>query len=836
MSAKYDPADLNSGVVNVEVKNEAINVVSVGQLGNETLIENRSNQHLVGESVVDGIRVFGEGNDAGEGLRVQMEDLDVEIDLDSGDLDGQMGFLGNDKVDVEPFTDLGVNESRGQKFDQFEDLRSVSFVENHVGDAQGGFSHLARNRNVVEGNFMQDVLGGKNEFVPDGIVVNSDFKGVDMKGNEDGLKEEQLIEAELKNEDGIGVRPDALVPERRGDEDRMEEEGKFYVSDLVWGKVRSHPWWPGQIFEPSAASDRAMKYLKKDSYLIAYFGDQTFAWNEASRIKPFRMYFSQMEKQSNSERFSHAVDRALDEVSQRIQFGLACPCLQEETRAKMKSQIVINAGIRAESSMRVGGDYFSDETSFNPAELVRSLKSAAAAPRSRIHRLSFILAKAQLAAFNRWKGYYELPVIEEYSDLENDNDVEPLHGEKDAIDVAGVASEENSDLQGTSSTKRRRHSGVDEHHGGKEKSMSILIYGSSSGISNNQKKSRGRAGREWKSMSFEKRILAFDSLPSDSKAKRRKKVVLQSSGNKMSSPPKAADKILKSTDGSSQRRIGKRSEKSRNVGFGDSVPAPVKSEERLIPKEFPPPIEMLSKLYLAARDPMNGYSILLSLAGLFCDYRNMTSLETTESRDHTNMVEKHVEKKSSNSASPETLLIEGIEDSYWTDRIIQCYPEDQVLFEVQNQEDFPNAKWDTSPGLSPSLNNKQEVGGLVENSERENLSVLVHGNSEYSPTALVLNFSDLESIPPIADLNRIFSQYGPLCESETEVIDKSKRGKVVFKRRADAETAFSKSGKFSIFGPSLISYRLQYSPSPRKASCTSKRKRKYAASLEVNGV
>ncbi|XP_009609374.1 PWWP domain-containing protein 5-like [Nicotiana tomentosiformis] len=801
MSAKYDPTDLNSGVVNVEVKNEDINVVSVGQLGNETLIENRSNQHLVGESVVDGVRVFGEGNEIGEGLRLQMEDLDVEIDLDSGDLDCQMGFLGNDGLNFKPLVDLGVNVST--------DVANVKCAE--VLD-KGGFSHIAGDGNVVEGSETRDVLVRNNEFVC--TTVYSDSQVVDMDGNQDGLNEVQLIEVELKNEDGVGVCPDTLVPERRGDNDRMEEEGKFYVSDLVWGKVRSHPWWPGQIFEPSAASDRAMKYFKKDSYLIAYFGDQTFAWNEASRIKPFRTYFSQMEKQSNSERFSHAVGCALDEVSRRVQFRLACSCLQEETRAKMKSQIVMNAGIRAESSMRVGGYYFSDETSFNPAELVRSLKSAAAAPHSGVDRLSFVLAKAQLAAFNCWKGYYEVPIIEEYSDLENDNDVEPLHGKKD---VAGVASEENSDLEDTSSTKRRRRSGVDERHGEKEKSMSILIYGSSSSIPNDQTKSRGRAGRERKSMSSEKRRL--DSMPSDSKAKRRKKVVSQSNGNKMSSPPKAADQILKSTDRSSQRRIGKRSEKSRNVGFGDSVAGPVKPEEQLIPKEFPSPTELLSKLYLAARDPMNGYSILLSVAGLFCDYRNMTSLETTESGDLTKMAEKDIEKKSSNSASPETLSLQGIEDSYWTDRIIQCNPEDQVLFEVQNQEDFPNGKWVTSPGL-----------GSAENSERENLSVLVHGNSEYSPTALVLNFSDLESIPPIADLNRIFSQYGPLCESETEVIDKSKRGKVVFKSRTDAETAFSKSGKFSIFGPSLISYRLQYSPSPRKASCTSKRKRKYAAS------
>ncbi|MCE3052113.1 hypothetical protein HAX54_051613 [Datura stramonium] len=68
--------------------------------------------------------------------------------------------------------------------------------------------------------------------------------------------------------------------------------------------------------------------------------------------------------------------------------------------------------------------------------------------------------------------------------------------------------------------------------------------------------------------------------------------------------------------------------------------------------------------------------------------------------------------------------------------------------------------------------------------------------------------------------------------SQAELIHKSKRAKFVFKKRADAETAFSKSGNL-VFWLSLISYRLQYSPSPRKASCI-KRKRKYAASLAVN--
>ncbi|MCD9641048.1 hypothetical protein HAX54_026864 [Datura stramonium] len=796
MSVNSDHTDRISGAANAEATYEGNDVSVDHRSGSETLMEDGSNQGLVCESVVDGgVRVFGEGNEVGEGLRVRIE--------------GEMGVSGyDDGFDGELVVDLG------------------------------GFSHLAREGNaVVEGAHMQEVLGGENGWVTDGITVNNDSKLVDVNGNQDCLIEERLIEVELKNADGIGVGADALVPERRGAKHRMEEEGKFYASDLVWGKVRSHPWWPGQIFDPSAASDRAMKYFKKNSYLIAYFGDQTFAWNEASSVKPFRMYFSQMEKQSNSEHFSYAVNCALDEISRRVEYGLACPCLLEESRAKMKSQIDVDSGIQEESNMRIVGDNFSDETSFNPTKLVRTLKSVAAAPHSRFDRLSFVVAKAQLVALNRWKGYYEVPVIEEFSDLlESDNDVEPLLGKKDASDVA---SEENSHVQGNPSTKRPRRLGVDEHPSKKEKSMSILMYGSSSGIPNDQKKSRGRAGREWKTVSSEKRHLTFDYMPSNSKAKRRKKELSPSSGKKMSLPShKAARRILKFIDRNSQR-TSEHSEKPRNVGFGDSILGLVKPEgEQLIPKEFPSPTEMLSNLYSAARDPMNAYSILISQAGLFCDYRSLTCSEATESGDHARTTEKHIGQNSFNSASAETFSLEGIEDSYWTDRIIQCNPEDQVLFEpeVQNEEDFPNAKWEISPGRTPSLDHKQEVDHIVENSKRENLSDLVDGNSEYSPTALIFNFSDLESIPPIADLNIIFSHYGPLCESETELIHKSKRAKVVFKKRADAETAFSKSGKFSIFGPSLISYRLQYSPSPRKASCTSKRKRKYAASLAVNGV
>ncbi|KAJ6912108.1 hypothetical protein NC651_014698 [Populus alba x Populus x berolinensis] len=65
-------------------------------------------------------------------------------------------------------------------------------------------------------------------------------------------------------------------------------------------------------------SKEAKKYFKKDSYLIAYFGDQNFCleWR-CPKIKPFRCKFSRISEteQSNLEDFHDAVScDALDEA------------------------------------------------------------------------------------------------------------------------------------------------------------------------------------------------------------------------------------------------------------------------------------------------------------------------------------------------------------------------------------------------------------------------------------------------------------------------------------------------------------------------------------------
>uniref|UniRef100_A0A0E0L3J2 PWWP domain-containing protein n=1 Tax=Oryza punctata TaxID=4537 RepID=A0A0E0L3J2_ORYPU len=92
----------------------------------------------------------------------------------------------------------------------------------------------------------------------------------------------------------------------------------FRASGLVWSKLKGHPWWPGEIFDTSDASELALKHQKKGSHLVAYFGSNTFAWCDESQLKPFMSNYSQIANQSNSDTFISSVNLALEEISRRI--------------------------------------------------------------------------------------------------------------------------------------------------------------------------------------------------------------------------------------------------------------------------------------------------------------------------------------------------------------------------------------------------------------------------------------------------------------------------------------------------------------------------------------
>ncbi|RZB72429.1 uncharacterized protein LOC114380778 [Glycine soja] len=568
----------------------------------------------------------------------------------------------------------------------------------------------------------------------------------------------------------------------------VSSEMNFCVSDLVWGKVTGHPWWPGQIFDASAASEKAKKHLKEGCHLIAYFGDGTFAWNDVSMLKPFQTHFSQMEKLSNLENFHHAVDCALDEVSRRVEFSLSCHCMPEDVLSKIKTQVISNAGINNQSCRRNGGDRIMNAMSFEPMKLVNFVKSLAQSPLVESDRLDFVIARSQLSAFYCSKGYSQLPEFPVLGVL-FENDMETLL----------MREKEQCDYQTHVSFLQQDHkhiSGDSKWHGKKLKLLSDLMSEKGFCISNGE----GTSEQEAK------------SVP--------------------------------------QRRGRK-----RKTAFNTSEDYFHNSQNgRLTQLQYASTNDMRSQLCLAAKDP-TGESCSSDMVHFFAEFRKFISHDYYASLDQEMSLERmnydETGVTSTAALASMTPAMEPCSDSYWTDRIIQSIPKELSLTKYQNERVvfLPETLTEANPlsfKLQPSAETTTDLCFKQQDTDRnlgsESSKLVEHldGSSkeDFCPTALTLKFTNFDSVPSTTDLNNIFGRFGPLIESKTELLERTNRARVVFQRRSDAETAFSSAGKYSIFGPSLVSYRLKILPRkpPQGTGKRGRKRRKETSSVDGTAV
>lgn len=609
-----------------------------------------------------------------------------------------------------------------------------------------------------------------------------------------------------------------------------ENEGELSVSDLVWGKVKSHPWWPGQIFDPSDSSEKALKYKKRDRFLVAYFGDRTFAWNDASQLKPFRTHFSLIEK-GNSEAVHNAVNSALEEVSRRVELGLACSCTANDSD-KIKFQAVQNAGIRQESSRRYGVDESTSATSFQPDEIVKYIKALARFPSGGADQLELVIAKAQLLVFYRLKRYPFLPEFQSCGELLEDNaEISLSENKKQSTGVIEHRTPMREDdmqyftvtgkfkSQNRPSHKRKHNLEDRMNPKKKEKSMTVLMGGAY--LPDEENGLDGKHATKLASSSSGKKRKAVDSLDDASMGQDRRRTFFSANVSDATSPsPKQSFKIgecilrvASQLTGSSSIPKCSSDNLSSDKPFEASVDVSLLASEdcqrgkTIIPTGKSSPDEMLSLLHLAARDPMKGYSFLNIIISFFSDFRNSIIPVVGGGRKN----------KASGSVivSPKTFEFEDMKDSYWTDRVIQNGSEEQPLH--QNKKDHQTVV--VEPKGSLQVNPKRKyTRRRTFNGSQGLAGVKPEGKRDLSPTELILTFSEMDSVPSETSLNRMFKRFGPLKESETEVDQETSRARVIFKRCSDAEAAFSSAGKFNIFEPMIVNFLLSYSPSePFKA-------------------
>ncbi|XVE76236.1 hypothetical protein DITRI_Ditri12bG0156600 [Diplodiscus trichospermus] len=654
----------------------------VDELGTESKIESVKNQDIDLEADIGSL---GEGVDDKVSTRLSLGGTSL-MDVDVG----VRGSGDGESVSVEDNKPLGTEEMAVRSSGGVSEDLNVSVCPNEDSLIEGNGSSVLScpiAGNTIQSDIVRDSSGDEK---PHSSVLGHDCgdQNVDSKEESSGRLESQDMEIDtpddtdknqidvnngegdkfLQNaENRSSLLNDAVALKQctSRDEDasldanakpEKPKEPKLDVSDLVWGKIRSHPWWPGQIFDRSAATAKAEKYFKKDCYLIAYYGDQTFAWNEATRIKPFRAHFSHMEKQNKMEEFHYAIDCALDEVSRRVEFGLACSCISEEAYAQVKTQIIVNAGIREEFSRRDGGDRYSSAASFDPFELVETMKALARSPSyGEVDRLQFTTSRAQLLAFHRWKGYTGLLEFQNLSGLlETDAEIPFYEEVKKSSKLIGndvpsvkvenqvLSDQEKPESQGGSSHKQKKIPIVSTK---KEQSLSDFIAERRLSLQKGKRKMNNKAGDELISSSPAKKMKAVDSVHDDSAVKQKKSNVSTGSPAKKM---KAVDSVHddsavkqqksnvstgsfdKSLPSKQTFRVGASILRVASQLNGSTVPVPVlkhgngtsqrsavnykskgksssgKSPEKEFEKGLSSSDEMLSQLRLAATDPLKG--------------------------------------------------------------------------------------------------------------------------------------------------------------------------------------------------------------------------------------
>ncbi|XP_031274305.1 uncharacterized protein LOC116132774 [Pistacia vera] len=107
----------------------------------------------------------------------------------------------------------------------------------------------------------------------------------------------------------------------------MKQLGTTYeVGDMVWAKIKSHPWWPRQVFLEAFAMPCVSKTKKQGHLLVAFFGDNSYGWFDRMELIPFDVNYVEKSMQTDARPFLDAVEEAEDEAGRRAALGVSCQC------------------------------------------------------------------------------------------------------------------------------------------------------------------------------------------------------------------------------------------------------------------------------------------------------------------------------------------------------------------------------------------------------------------------------------------------------------------------------------------------------------------------------
>ncbi|XP_037492932.1 uncharacterized protein LOC105634663 isoform X2 [Jatropha curcas] len=464
----------------------------------------------------------------------------------------------------------------------------------------------------------------------------------------------------------------------------------------------------------------------------------------------------------------------------------------KDTYDKIKLQVVENSEIRDESSKRDGEDKSMLAGLFEPGKLVANMKALAQLPAGGADQPELVIAKSQLLAFYRLKGYSQLSefcggLSEKVDNLQFADEVVPT---SPVYEDDGHISSRQEVLQTQRSSYNKRKHNIELSHNylvspsGKKQKCSDSLADESA-------MPKGR-----KTISLAKVSTTVPPLPKPS-------IKVGECISKAASLMTGSQSIVKANSqkqGSNSYGIAW---DGSDISFQNNQDAEMR--RMTVPTESSSLNELLLQLNMAAQDPLTSSSFLTTIVSFFSDFRNSVIMEQ---HDKVGDKRKHpigVSPETFKFGYPETFEFEDIGDTYWTDRIIQNGSDEQPLCGSRNL-DHLFVRMELDKPASNSNIRKRYSDGNSGQSAKKQAGYL----DEKAPAELVMHFPVVDSVPSEIILNKMFRHFGPIKELETEVDKDTNRARVVFKKCSDAEAAYGSAPKFNIFGSILVNYQLNY--------------------------
>jgi PWWP domain len=623
------------------------------------------------------------------------------------------------------------------------------------------------------------------------------------------VEEETNLETNTENEIKTEMKTDSKTPKSRGRPNKKEKQKQsanpqtqdwydrpvysslfqdetrnvFLPSDLVWGKVKSHPWWPGLIFDPFDASELALKHQNKNNFLVAYFFDNTFAWNETSMLKPFQSNFHRMVKQSSTDSFMSAVDEALAEVSRRLGSAFSCGCYNSGVSSA--EAMFENAGVKANTASP-SGDVLFIRRSFDPVKFLGFLCKLGESPYVGFESLDLVVAKSQLKAFNQSRGCgSDLPEFCFACAFEEET--------VNAVTFDRIYTRKRKFIDRESSKKPIFEKCVPEEEGTKKKKLSEIFnkkkimriplnpckvhIGGPSGSDNSGKhkkkrldslgdlRNKLRARRKYLRVGQCMRKAANQATPTMPTPKpngitSRKRKRLSMIKDRVEKKPLRMEKSIVSSDNLSR---DKSSRKKKEV-----LRKREEDEGSFSLDRYSSSSEMFSQLCLAARGPLKGYSFITMIYSFFTRFRGYVVSPSTSKRNRRRSI-----------FGKFNLVEDDVRDSFLSDLAIDGNDNEKLITLCQKQKGRKGEKDNVLVGNSVASDAKlcEDLGN--ENQQEDNLGISdVTGHEpvpeveDSMPTALVLNFKGTAPVRTRPEPNGLFTHFGPLKEAEIEVSEK----------------------------------------------------------------